>query len=163
MHSLIMLPNLMQAKKYGIFFTNCVYVNTVFSSAPVTVASGDKASHEFDRRAGAEVAQKERLVAGSSGHKTPITRLEYKPGFAGQPGIAAAQGAGLRNALSGARLGPPAGRSVPQKSAFGQNRLAISIGTKAGDFSNQSRAIAVGERIFMSLPFVLLHWNHFWY
>ena len=79
MHSLIMLPNLMQAKKYGIFFTNCVYVNTEFSHAAVTVASGEKASIEFGRFAGEKVAQKERLVARNLGHKTSTAWLEYKP------------------------------------------------------------------------------------
>ena len=72
-----------------------MYVNTAFPGAIATVASGDKASHEFDRFAGEKVAQKERLVAGSLGHKTSTAWLEYKPGFAGEPGIAAAQSAGL--------------------------------------------------------------------
>ena len=90
----------MQAQKCEIFVLVCVYVNTAFSRISVTVASGDKAANELDRLAGAEMAQKEGLVAGSSGHETPTARLEHKPGFAGEPGIAAAPGAGLRNALS---------------------------------------------------------------
>ncbi len=78
----------------------CVYVNTVFSRVPATVVGGDKAFNELDRLAGAKMAQKEGLVAGNSGYQTPTARLEHKPRFAGEPGIAAAPGAGLRNALS---------------------------------------------------------------
>ena len=91
----------MQAQKCEIFMLVCVYVNTAFSRVSATVAS------ELDRLAGAEMAQKEGLVAGSSGHQTPTARLEHKPGFAGEPGIAAAPGAGLRNALSVPRSGCP--------------------------------------------------------
>lgn len=82
-----------------------MYVNTVFSRSPVTVASGDNASKELDRLTGAKMAQKEGLVAGSSGNQTSTARLEHKPGFAGEPGITAAARAGLRNALSGPRPG----------------------------------------------------------
>ena len=93
----------MQAQKCEIFVLVCVYVNTAFSRISVTVTSGDKAANELDRLAGAEMAQKEGLVAGSSGNQTSTARLEYKPGFAGEPRITAAAGAGLRNALSGPR------------------------------------------------------------
>lgn len=82
-----------------------MYVNTVFLPAPATVASGENASNELDRLAGAQMAQKEELVAGSSGNQTSTARLEYKPGFAGELGITAAAGAGLRNALFGPRPG----------------------------------------------------------
>lgn len=70
-------------------------VNTVFYPSRLTVIDGDRDSEKFDRLAGAKTAHKERLVAGSFGHKAPITRLEHKPGFAGKLGIAAAQSAGL--------------------------------------------------------------------
>ena len=95
----------MQAQKCEIFMLVCVYVNTAFSRISITVASGDKAANELDRLAGAQMAQKEGLVAGSSGHQTSTARLEHKPGFAGEPGITAAAGAGLRNALSGSHPG----------------------------------------------------------
>jgi hypothetical protein len=71
----------------------CVRVNTVFFSVPVTVASGDKALNEFDWPAGAKTAHKERLVAGIAGDEAATAWLEHKPGFAGQLGIATAQGA----------------------------------------------------------------------
>jgi hypothetical protein len=73
----------------------CVRVNTAFFSAPVTVASGDKALNEFDWPAGAKTAHKERLVAGIAGNEAATARLEHKPGFAGQLGVATAQSAGL--------------------------------------------------------------------
>jgi hypothetical protein len=95
LHSLITHSKSMQAKNVASFFANCVYVNTAFFSFPATVVNGDKASIEFDRFAGEKVAQKERLVAGSLGHKTSTARLEHRPGFTGELGIAAAQGAGL--------------------------------------------------------------------
>ena len=77
------------------FWRRCVCVNTCFRRASVTVAGRDGHLQEFDRPTGAEVASEERLVAGSFGHKTSVARLEHKPGFTGQSGIAAAQGARL--------------------------------------------------------------------
>ena len=92
-------------------------MNTVFRRVSVTVAGRDGHPQEFDRPTGAEVPGKERLVAGSFGHKTSVAWLEHKPGFTGQSGIAAAQGARLRIALSGSRAGGTSGRFVPEKSA----------------------------------------------
>src|SRR5665213_454557 len=92
------------------------------------------------------MAQKEGLVAGSSGNQTSTARLEHQPGFAGEPGITAAAGAGLRNALSGPRPGDSPRRFIPQKPATEQNRSAISIRSKAGNFSNPGGAIAVRSR-----------------
>lgn len=116
------------------FWRRCVCVNTRFQRVSVTVAGRDGHPQEFDRPTGAEVADKEGLVAGSFGHKTSIARLEHKPGFTGQSRIAAAQSAGLRNTLSGSRAGGTSGRFVPEKPAAKQNRFPISIGWQTGDF-----------------------------
>ena len=126
-------------------------MNTVLCRQPANFEAGEEARNEFDRRAGKKTAYEKGLVTGFFGRQTPTTRLEHKPGFACKLGIATAQGAGLRNALSGSRPRRALGGFVSEAFAAEQNWLPISVWRKAGDFPNQSRTITAFCR-FMRLP-----------
>jgi hypothetical protein len=70
-------------------------VDTAFPRHRVNLVIGEVFPKEFDRFAGEEMALKKRLVAGKIRHKTPIARLEHKPGLAGKSGTATPTGSGL--------------------------------------------------------------------
>ena len=73
----------------------CVCVNTSLQPVCAILTGGDGTPKKFDWPAGAEMALEEGVVAGISCDKTSVARLEHKPRFPGQPGIATPPGAGL--------------------------------------------------------------------
>lgn len=70
-----------------------MHVNTDNYPSGSTVRLSDGFGVEPNRSAGAQTAGEARLVSGETRGSVATTWLEHQPGFAGQLGTAAAQGA----------------------------------------------------------------------